>query len=179
MDLFRNSSLEQIQSVLSAQFTQISTISSIHEHHSQIGNGSPIQKKPRGSANWPEYVEVARSHWNTSSSLLAFLSMKSRQRIPSKERQGESIQRSVISEDQHQQSPRMTSEEWQGIPIPQSIIHCLLGYTYTLSRHHVFSQASALAEHHTAPFQAASTTRLLSAKHPPTCLQDSFQENIT
>jgi hypothetical protein len=41
-----------------------------------------------------------------------------------------------------------TSKEWHGIPIPSSVIHCPLIYIYILSKHHVFSQASALAKHH-------------------------------
>jgi hypothetical protein len=49
----------------------------------------------------------------------------------------------------------MTSNGWQGEPIPYSIVHCLLGYIYTLSKHHTFSQASALAKHHIPLFQAA------------------------
>jgi hypothetical protein len=37
-----------------------------------------------------------------------------------------------------------------------SIVHCLLGYTHTLSKYHMFSQASVLARHHMPPFQASS-----------------------
>jgi hypothetical protein len=41
----------------------------------------------------------------------------------------------------------MTSKEWQSEVILHSVIHCLLGYIYTLSEHHMFSQESALAKH--------------------------------
>ena len=37
----------------------------------------------------------------------------------------------------------------QGEPVSHSIIvHCLLGYIYILSKHHMFSQASILAKHY-------------------------------
>ena len=42
----------------------------------------------------------------------------------------------------------MTNKEWQREPIPHSIIHCLLGYIYTLSKHHMFSQVSTLPKYH-------------------------------
>jgi hypothetical protein len=41
-----------------------------------------------------------------------------------------------------------TKKEWQGKPIPSSIVHCILGYKSIFSKHHVLSQASALAKHH-------------------------------
>jgi len=34
------------------------------------------------------------------------------------------LDQSHISEDQHQQSPMKTSEEWQGKPMPESIVVC-------------------------------------------------------
>jgi hypothetical protein len=43
---------------------------STHKRHSQISNGSSIQKKPQGSANWSESTEVARSGQNTTTSSL-------------------------------------------------------------------------------------------------------------
>jgi hypothetical protein len=63
-------------------------------------------------------------------------------------------------------------QEVQREPIPHSVVHCLLGYIYTLSKHHVFSQESAPAKHHMPFSQAASrkTRRLFSAKYPPTYL---------
>jgi hypothetical protein len=63
----------------------------------------------------------------------------------------------------------MISKAWQGKLLPPSIVHCPLGYIYTLSKHHVFSQVSALAKHHTPLFQAASrknTMCLLQQNHP-------------
>jgi hypothetical protein len=45
-----------------------------------------------------------------------------------------------------------TNKEWQGEPIP----HCLLAYIYTLSKHHVFSQAFTVAKYHMPLFQTAS-----------------------
>jgi hypothetical protein len=49
----------------------------------------------------------------------------------------------AINEDECQQALTKTSKEWQGEPIPQTIANCLFGYIYTLSKHHLFSQASA------------------------------------
>jgi hypothetical protein len=63
-----------------------------------------------------------------------------------------------INTTQHQQRPTMASKEWQGVSIPSSIVDCPLGYIYILSKHHVFSQASALAKHHMAFYQTASRT---------------------
>jgi hypothetical protein len=40
--------------------------------------------------------------------------------------------------------------------MPHSVIYSLLGCIYTLFKHHVFFQASALAEHQMPPFQEAS-----------------------
>lgn len=50
----------------------------------------------------------------------------------------------------------VVSKEWQGKPIPHSVLHCLLGYIYALFKHHMFSQVSAVAKHHMPPFQVAS-----------------------
>ena len=56
---------------------------------------------------------------------------------------------STIHEDLCQQSPTKTTKECQGKPMS----HCHpLSYTYTLSKHHVFSQTSALAKHITCLF---------------------------
>lgn len=55
-----------------------------------------------------------------------------------------------------------------------SMVHSLLDYTYTLSKHHVFSQESTLANHHKPPFLSGTFQKnamgLLSAKHFPKCL---------
>lgn len=83
------------------------------------------------SANLLESAEVARRHRNTTrSSPGVFLSAKSWQMQTSKEQQGE--------------------------PILHSSVHCLLGYIYPLSKHHVSTQASALPKYHMPLFQAAS-----------------------
>ena len=42
----------------------------------------------------------------------------------------------------------MTCKEWQGESIPPSVVHCLWSYFYTLFKHQVFCQASALAKPH-------------------------------
>jgi hypothetical protein len=80
--------------------------------------------------------------------------MKSGKRITSKEWQGKPIPQSVVSECL--QSQMMNSKEWQGEPMSHIIIYCLLCYSYTLSKQHIFSQVSALAKHHIPPLQAAS-----------------------
>jgi hypothetical protein len=68
----------------------------------------------------------------------------------------------------------MTSKEWQGEPIPPSIIHCLLVYIYILSKHHVFSNTHSSKTHALFPgcFQKNTTIFffLFSAKHPLVCL---------
>ena len=66
MDLFENTSLGRIQSVLS-EYQQFSSHKSAvaarptGKHHSRTSNGSLIQKKLGGSANWPESTEEART----------------------------------------------------------------------------------------------------------------------
>jgi hypothetical protein len=68
----------------------------------------------------------------------------------------------------------MTRKEWQGEPIPHSvvviIVHCLLGYIYIFPSTH-----SSRASHALLPgsFQK-TTTCLFSAKHPP---MRQFPEN--
>jgi hypothetical protein len=58
-------------------------------------------------------------------------------------RQGKPMPHSVVSEDHHPKSPTKPSKDWQDKPMPHSVVHCLLGYIYTLSKHHVSSQVSA------------------------------------
>jgi hypothetical protein len=85
VDLFRNSSLEQIQSLLSAyqqvQFTQISSGSSIYSQTPQTSfKNQHWQVDPEKAVRLCQSIEAPRNHWNiTRSSLMAFLSMKSRQ----------------------------------------------------------------------------------------------------
>lgn len=156
MDLFRNSSLEWIQSILSRsqQFSSHKSAAvarSTHKHHSRISNGSLIQKKPWGSANWPD--EISKKLMEQNQKFFgAFLSMKSWKTVVSK--------------------------EWQGKPIPHSVLHCLLGYIYALFKHHMFSQVSAVAKHHMPPFQVASrkTPCLCSQPNILPCVR--FSRNI-
>jgi hypothetical protein len=65
------------------------------------------------------------------------------------------------------------SKEWQGEAMAHSTTHCL-DCIHTLSKHHIFSQASALAKHHMPFCQKSSfqknTTCLFSAEHPLTWL---------
>jgi hypothetical protein len=61
----------------------------------------------------------------------------------------------IIEEGKVNQCHSIVSED-QSMARPHCISHCLLGYIYTLSKHHVFSQASSLAKEHTPFFQAAS-----------------------
>jgi hypothetical protein len=49
-----------------------------------------------------------------------------------------------MSVSKAQQRPPKTGKANQR----HSIIHCLLGYIYTLFKHHVFSQESVLVKHH-------------------------------
>jgi hypothetical protein len=63
-------------------------------------------------------------------------------------KEGKVSQCHSIFADQYQQSPRKTSKEWQGEPMLHSVLHCLLGYIYTFSKHHMFSQVSALVKHY-------------------------------
>jgi hypothetical protein len=62
----------------------------------------------------------------------------------------------------------MSSKKWQGKPIPYSVLHCLLGYIYTFSKHHMFSQVSAL-KNIICPF-----SRLLLPKKLPVCSQPNI-----
>jgi hypothetical protein len=52
---------------------------------------------------------------------------------------------------------KVPAKDLQTIPIPHSIIHCLLGYIYTLSRHHMFSQTSSQSKYHMPLFHPASS----------------------
>ena len=104
--------------------------------------------------------------WTPAEVLGVFLSTKSQQTI-SKESKANQCH-SVISQDQLQQSPVMTSKECQGEPIPYSIVHCLLDCIYTPSKHRVFSQTYAL-DRQCMPFYQAT-----SRKTPHVCSQQSI-----
>jgi hypothetical protein len=70
----------------------------------------------------------------------------------------------------------MTNDDQQRVSRQSNtthVVHCLLGYIYTLFKRHVFSQASTLARHHMPFFPGCfqeNTTCLFSTNHPPTCL---------
>ena len=70
------------------------------------------------------------------------------------------------------------SKEWQGEPIPQSTVHCLLDYIYILPKHHVFSQASVLAKHYMPLFLATfrKTPHVYSQQNflPCVCFSKKF-----
>jgi len=71
VDLFRNNSSEQIQSVLPAlHMNQPQQLPTTHKHHSQLSNGGSIQKKLPGFANRHEFTEVTRNHWNITRSYI-------------------------------------------------------------------------------------------------------------
>jgi hypothetical protein len=89
MDLSRNSSLGQIQTVLSRnrQFGSHKSAAVVAQsnckHHSQINNGSSAQKKPQGSANQSKskLAKTSRNYQKntTRSSLVLFFFTKLRQ----------------------------------------------------------------------------------------------------
>lgn len=57
----------------------------------------------------------------------------------------------------------------------QSTIHCLLGYAYTLSKHHMSSRVSGPAKHHVPFHQAASRERpRVCSQHPLTSLHQNI-----
>ena len=131
MDLFRNSSLEQIQSVLSGYQQQHDPpTNTIHEW---ISKGRSTQRNPK-TANWPIDLRVLGGRKKPlehhQKFFGVFLSMKLRQ--------------------------TMTSKEWQGITIPSSVIHCSLGYIYNPFQTPCVHQVLVLAKHHTPFSQAAS-----------------------
>lgn len=76
-----------------------------------------------------------------------------------------------ITEDQYQQSPTRNSRA-KDKPVPHSVIYCLLGYIYKLSKHHMFPQVSTLAKYHIPFFRRTqiNTICLFSAKYPRLCL---------
>jgi hypothetical protein len=69
----------------------------------------------------------------------------------------------------HPVSSVKTSDNQQRMAIPPSLIHCRLGYPYTLSKHHLFSQASAPVKHRMLFFTCCpqkNITSLFSSKPP-------------
>ena len=136
VDLFRNSSLEWIQSVLS-RYQQFSSpglagaAGSTRKHHSWISKDSLIQKKQRCSANWSDSTKEAKGYLNTTRSSLMPCYLWSHDKW------------------------------WSAKSCKVNQCHTALsivcwGYSYTLSKHHVCSQTSALAKHPMPFVQAAS-----------------------
>jgi hypothetical protein len=78
VELFRNSSLELLQSSLStvqstSKHESASAVSPLSNHHSEVSKSSLIQKKLWDSTNWPESTEMVRTHCNiTGSSLVSY-----------------------------------------------------------------------------------------------------------
>jgi hypothetical protein len=53
-------------------------------------------------------------------------------------KEGKAKQNVIISEEDHsQQSPAMTSIEWQGEPMPHSLVWGLFGYIFILYKYHI------------------------------------------
>jgi hypothetical protein len=102
--------------------TGISSVSSIHSQTPFTDRQWQfIQKKTQGSAIRPESWKRPEAP-GISQEVLWSVSLY--EVIEKKVNQ----QHSVVTENQHQQSPTETRKEWQGEPMPQSIVHCLLGY---------------------------------------------------
>ena len=140
--------------ISAVQLPWISRGSSIHSQTPFTNH----HKRQQGSANWPKSMEAARSHQNTTKiwggrgiSLSEVMTHDDQQRMVRRINTTQHLQRRLVTA-----SPLMTNQEWQGVPIPSGTIHWPLGYIYILSKHQLFSQASALAKHDLALFQAAS-----------------------
>lgn len=100
MDLLSSSSLELFQlhcqqsgSLANTNTNQPRQSSPHDNHHSWIGGGGLIQKKPQGSANWPERVEIGRSCRGITRSSLASYSLWSHGRQRYKANQHKSVLR--------------------------------------------------------------------------------------
>lgn len=157
-----------------SSYESVAVAQSTHKHHPWFSNLvqsrrnwealpiGPSQRKLQNATKIPPQVS------------LVLFSLKSHDKQWSMIRkEGKAVQcHSIISEDQCQQSPMKTCKEWQGKPVPHSIVHCLLGNIYTLPKHHMFSQASALATHHIPFVQAASK------KAPHVCSQQNILPHV-
>ena len=108
-------------------------------------------------------TEVARSSQSTNRSSLVHFSHNVTISKDQRWKQGEWIQ------ECHLQRPALgkPNKDQQGNQC-WSKVHCLLGYTYTLSKHHMSSQASTTAKHYMPFHQAASR------KTPPVCSQQNI-----
>lgn len=96
------------------------------KHQTWISSSSSIQKKPQGSAE-SEWVCGSRKKQPEYRQKFSgsFLSVK--------------LWQAKINEDQQ------SIAKWTN---PRASSHCLSGYTYILSKHHVSSEASGAAKHH-------------------------------
>ena len=111
MDLFRNSSLGQFQSSLSGyqQFNShkpAGAAQHICKHYSQISNAISIQKKTQGSVNYPEPMEVARSHQNITTSFMVYFSLWSHSKWWSVGKGKVNQRHSIISAEQQSAKPK-------------------------------------------------------------------------
>jgi hypothetical protein len=155
-----------------------SLLSGSVDQFTRISSGNPLPNSKNESA---EVVQSRRSH----EALLrgdkklpehhkklfgTFLSMKSQQMMISKEGKANQCH-SVISKDQGR--PAKSGKVKQC----HSIVHCPLGYIYTLSKHHVSSQVSALAKHHMPLSQTDSRRTHFYSQHnilPHVCVSKNI-----
>lgn len=108
--------------------------SSPHDnHHSWIGGGGLIQKKPQGSANWPECVEIGRSCRGITRSSLASYSLWSHGRQRYKANQHKSVLR--------------VAEQGELMPQPPPPTVCGAIFIFFPPQNHAFSLSSASAKH--------------------------------
>jgi hypothetical protein len=147
VDLFENTSLGRIQSVLS-EYQQFSSHKSAvaarptGKHHSRTSNGSLIQKKLGGSANWPESTEEAR----TPPEVLWCVSLYK-----------------ITTNDQQRVARRTNTTQHHPLSVGF--------YLYPFQTSHVLSRVcSSKTQHVLFPGCLHKTTMcLFSEKHPPTC----------
>lgn len=134
--------LEVLLWVITLLIVMIPAVQSNSNHNqTQISSRGSIQQKPQGSANQHGSVEVARISWNTTRNSVTIFSLQ----LEDQQRSAKTSKCCIASNE-------------------RVSLLCLWDFTYTLSKHHVLSQA----------------------KHPFTCLfqqnilsQDRFQKNIT
>jgi hypothetical protein len=74
------------------------------------------RREPRGPTNQQEFTEAARISWNTTNSLVCF-SLQSHGKVKIIKESKVNQCKSIISKDQHQQSPVKISKELQDEPM--------------------------------------------------------------
>ena len=153
MDLFRNSSLEQIQSVLSGyqQFSSHESATEVQSRRSTKTVISSSQQKHLEATGIPPEVLWCISLYEVTTN-------NGLQRMA---KQTSTIQHS----QQRPVSAKPNDNQQRMVRHTNTTQHCpvSVGLIYTLSKHHTISQASALAKHQIPLFQAAS-------KKTPCCL---------